>query len=306
MTAYVLRRLAQAVLTLCGVSVAVFVLLRIMPGDPAVAMLPDGAPPEVVAALRRALGVDQPLPVQYAIFLRDVARGDFGQSIQHQVPAAQVVAERLPMTLKLTAAAIVMSVLIAFPLGVLAASRRSSLWDLGAMVTALVGQSVPAFWLGIILILVFAVQLRWLPTSGSQELSHLVLPAVTLSAWATALVARLVRSSMLEVLAQDYVRTARAKGLSNWAVLVRHALRTALLPVVTVLGLQIGALLSGAVVVETVFAWPGVGKLVVDAIFRRDYPVVQAVLLVSSAAFILINLLVDLSYGYLDPRIRLQ
>ena len=304
MKAYVLRRLWQSALTLVGVSVLVFVILRVVPGDPAKMLLPDGAPQSAVDELNRQLGLHEPLHVQYAIFVRSVFRGDFGQSFQYRAPALQVVVDRLGATVQLALAALVITVGVGVSLGVVAAVRRGTGYDYASTVLAVLGQSLPNFWLGIMLILLFGVALRWLPTSGFESWRHLILPAVTLAAFPMALVARLTRSSMLEILGRDFIRTGRAKGLAERAVILRHALRNAAVPLLTVLGLQIGTLLGGAVITESVFAWPGMGKLVVDAIFFRDFPVVQTVLILSATIFVVINLLVDLLYTVIDPRIR--
>jgi peptide/nickel transport system permease protein len=304
MKAYVLRRLWQSALTLVGVSVLVFVILRVVPGDPAKMLLPDGAPQSAVDELNRQLGLHEPLHVQYALFLRSVFRGDFGQSFQYRAPALRVVVERLTATVQLALAALAITVGVGVTLGIVAAVRRGTGYDYASTVLAVLGQSLPNFWLGIMLILLFGVALRWLPTSGFESWRHLILPAVTLAAFPMALVARLTRSSMLEILGRDYIRTGRAKGLAERAVILRHALRNAAVPLLTVLGLQIGALLGGAVITESVFAWPGMGKLVVDAIFFRDFPVVQTVLILSATIFVVINLLVDLLYTVIDPRIR--
>ena len=304
MKAYVLRRLWQSALTLVGVSVLVFVILRVVPGDPAKMLLPDGAPQSAVDELNRQLGLKEPLHVQYAIFLKSVFRGDFGQSFQYRAPALRVVVERLAATVQLALAALLITVGVGVSLGIVAAVRRGTGYDYASTVLAVLGQSLPNFWLGIMLILLFGVALRWLPTSGFESWRHLILPAVTLAAFPMALVARLTRSSMLEILGRDFIRTGRAKGLAERAVILRHALRNAAVPLLTVLGLQIGTLLGGAVITESVFAWPGMGKLVVDAIFFRDFPVVQTVLILSATIFVVINLLVDLLYTVIDPRIR--
>ena len=304
MRAYALRRLGQAALTLLGVSVLVFVVLRVLPGDPAKMLLPEGAPQSAVDELNRHLGLREPLHVQYAIFIRSVVRGDFGQSFQYRAPALRVVTERLAATAQLALAAMFLTGAVGVSLGIVAAVRRGTRYDFASTLFAVLGQSLPNFWLGIMLILLFGVALRWLPTSGFESWRHLILPAVTLAAFPMALVARLTRSSMLEILGRDYIRTGRAKGLAERAVVLRHALRNAAIPVLTVLGLQIGTLLGGAVITESVFAWPGMGKLVVDAIFFRDFPVVQTVLIFSATIFVLINLLVDLLYTVIDPRIR--
>ena len=301
---YLARRLLHAVFTLIGVSLVVFLVLRIIPGDPARLLLPEGASPEEITRLRTKLGLEQPLPIQYLIFLRDAVRGDFGRSYQYDEPSLGIVLEKLPATAELTIYALLFAIVVAVPIGVLAATRRQTIFDYGTMGFAFLGQSMPSFWLGIMLILILAVGLRLLPTSGRGTWQHLIMPALTLASFQMALIARLVRSSMLEVLREDYVRTARGKGLPVRAVVLRHALRNSIIPVVTVVGLQFGTLLGGAVITETVFNWPGVGKLVIDAIYIRDYPIVQAVLVVSATAFVLINLLIDVSYSYLDPRIR--
>ena len=304
MKAYVLRRLWQSALTLVGVSVLVFVILRVVPGDPAKMLLPDGAPQSAVDELNRQLGLHEPLYVQYGLFLRSVFRGDFGQSFQYRAPALRVVVERLAATVQLALAALLITVGVGVSLGIVAAVRRGTGYDYASTVLAVLGQSLPNFWLGIMLILLFGVALRWLPTSGFESWRHVILPAVTLAAFPMALVARLTRSSMLEILGRDFIRTGRAKGLAERAVILRHALRNAAVPLLTVLGLQIGTLLGGAVITESVFAWPGMGKLVVDAIFFRDFPVVQTVLILSATIFVVINLLVDLLYTVIDPRIR--
>ena len=304
MRTYVLRRLAQSALTLLGVSVLVFVILRVLPGDPARMLLPDGAPESAVAELNRQLGLREPFVVQYGLFLGSVARGDFGQSFQYRAPALRVVLERLPATVHLTLAAMLITIAAGVPLGIFTAVRHGTRYDVAGTIVAVLGQSLPNFWLGIMLILLFGVALRWLPTSGFASWTSLVLPAVTLAAFPTALVARLTRSSMLEILNRDYIRTGRAKGLAERSVVFRHALRNAAIPVLTVIGLQIGALLGGAVITESIFAWPGMGKLIVDAIFFRDFPVVQTVLILSATVFVVINLAVDLLYTVIDPRIR--
>jgi peptide/nickel transport system permease protein len=276
----------------------------VLPGDPARMLLPDGAPEAAGAELNRQLGLREPFVVQYGLFLGSVARGDFGQSFQYRAPALRVVLERLPATVHLTLAAMLITIAAGVPLGIFTAVRRGTRYDVAGTIVAVIGQSLPNFWLGIMLILLFGVALRWLPTSGFASWTSLVLPAVTLAAFPTALVARLTRSSMLEILNRDYIRTGRAKGLAERSVVFRHALRNAAIPVLTVIGLQIGALLGGAVITESIFAWPGMGKLIVDAIFFRDFPVVQTVLILSATVFVVINLAVDLLYTVIDPRIR--
>src|ERR1700682_2093333 len=304
MRTYILRRVAQSALTLLGVSVLVFVILRVLPGDPARMLLPDGAPESAVLELNRQLGLREPLIVQYGLFLRRVPRGDSAQSSQSRPPALHVVLERLPATVQLTVAAMLLTIAAGVSLGIVTAGRRGTRYDVAGTILAVLGQSLPNFWLGIMLILLFGVALRWLPTSGFAGWASLILPGVTLAAFPTALVARLTRSSMLEILHRDFIRTGRAKGLAERRVVLRHALPNAAIPVLTVIGLQIGALLGGAVITESVFAWPGMGKLIVDAIFFRDFPVVQTVLILSATVFVAINLIVDLLYTVIDPRIR--
>jgi peptide/nickel transport system permease protein len=300
---YVARKVFHTLFVALGVITLVFVALR-MSGDPAAAMLPGDASVDETDALRRTLGLDRPLYAQYASFLGSAVTGDFGTSFRHQQPAFELVLERLPATLELAFAALVLALVVALPLGILAAVYRGSAVDFAAMVFAVIGQATPYFWMGIMLILIVAVQLDWLPTSGRGGVQRLILPAVTLGTHFAASLARLTRTAMLEVLGQNFVTTARAKGLSERSVILAHALKNAAVPVVTLIGLQFGTLLGGAVVTETIFAWPGVGRLAVQSIFSRDYPVVQAGVLVLALTFVALNLLVDLLYGWLDPRIR--
>jgi peptide/nickel transport system permease protein len=300
---YALIRILQAALALLGVTCVAFLLVSLS-GDPAFILLPPEAGDEQRAAFRRLYGLDLPLPVQYARYVAHVARGDFGTSFAFERPALAVVLERVPATLELTSAALALGIAIGLPAGILAAVRAGTIADRAVMAIVLVGQSVPTFWLGLLLIRIFAVNLQWLPVSGRGTWLQLVMPALVLALYLAALLARITRSEMLEALAQDYIRTARAKGLSERAVTAGHALKNALLPVVTLIGLQLGALLGGAVITETVFAWPGVGTLVFDAILRKDYPVVLAAVELVAAVFIVINMSLDLLYGYLDPRLR--
>jgi peptide/nickel transport system permease protein len=301
---YVIRRLLQAVLVVLGVSLIVFVMIRITPGDPVRTYLGESATDQQVAEYRHYLGLDEPLPLQYVRFLQRAVSGDLGNSLTYHQPATIVLAEHLPATLQLSFVSLALALLVAVPLGVLSAVRRDSVWDYLGMTLAMLGQSLPAFWLGLVLMLIFAVNLHWLPTSGSGGLPFLVLPSVTLGAYMAGLFTRLVRSGLLEVLGEDYVRTARAKGLPDRVVLYGHALRNMAIPLVTVIGLQFGTLLGGAVVVETVFSWPGVGTAAVTAIGARDYALVQAVVLVVSLFFVAVNLMIDLLYAYIDPRIH--
>jgi peptide/nickel transport system permease protein len=303
MGAYLARRLLQAVLVLLAVSLLAFGLIYLS-GDPVRAMVPLDARPEDVENIRRGFGLDQPLHVQYVTFLQHAVQGDLGQSFKYRTNALALVLERLPQTLLLATVSIVLAIIVSIPLGVLAASRRGGVADILSTSFAMLSISTPSFWLGMIAILVFADWLRVLPASGSGTIQQLVLPAVTLSAYSIGLVTRLVRATMTDVLRQNYITTARAKGLGKAAVNYRHALRNGLIPTVTVVALQFGALLGGSVVVESVFAWPGLGFLMVQAIGSRDIPLVRAIVLVISLFFVLINLLVDLLYTYLDPRIR--
>lgn len=304
MLAHVLRRLWSTVTVAVGVAAVIFVLLHLS-GDPVALMVPADAPPQVMEDTRRALGLDRPLPEQFISYLWRAATGELGTSLRHNRPVAQLIGERLPRTMLLATAALVLAVALAIPAGVVSALRRGTMVDRVIMVLSVAGQAVPIFWLALMLIWLFAVRLEWLPVFGSGTLAHLVLPAVSLSTIVLGRLARLVRSSMLEVLEQDYVRTARAKGLAEAHVVLRHALKNAAIPIVTVVGLQFAQLLGGAVVTETVFAWPGVGALAAEAVFTRDFPVVQGVTLVISLIFVGANLAVDLSYVALNPRIRL-
>jgi peptide/nickel transport system permease protein len=306
MSAYVLRRVLYALFVLWGALTIIFIAIRIVPGDPAAMMLGASATEEDVEALQDRLGLNDSLAKQYVTFISDVARFDFGDSLWLNRPVTKSVSERIAATGRLAGAAMLLALVVSFPLGVLAALKPRSLLDRFVSVLSLIGQSVPGFWLGIMLILIFARQLRWLPSAGSDSWKHMVLPSITLAMPLIGILTRLIRSGLLDVLYEDYIRTARAKGLSSQSVLTRHAMRNMLIPVVTVIGLQMGNLLGGAVITETVFAWPGIGRLLVDAIFHRDYPLVQAAILFITASFIFINLLVDLSYVYLDPRIKLQ
>ena len=311
MRKYILARILLVLPVLAGVSMISFVILHLTPGDPARIILGQEARPEDVLALRAQLGLDDPVLVQYARFVARAARGDLGKSIKYRQPVGEMILERLPTTMLLALMSLTLSVLIALPLGIIAALRRGTWIDFATMVVALVGVSAPTFWVALMLIFLFAYKLRIFPgaglpsfsTAGVAALSHLVLPACTLALVSAALVARMTRSNMLEVLRQDYMRTARSKGLALFQVVVKHGLRNALIPTVTVVGLQLGTLLGGAVITETVFALPGVGRLAVDAILARDFPVVQGVVLIVACTATVMNLLVDLAYGMLDPRI---
>lgn len=306
MVAYAAGRIALLIPTLIGVSLLIFGVMKLIPGDPAEIIGGMDASDEDREAIRRRLGLDKPLYVQYLTFVGGALQGDFGESTRSRRPVTDELRLRLPETLKLAVASMVLATVIGVALGVFAALRPYSLWDNLSMAVAISGVSTPVFWLGLMLILFFSVYLRWLPTSGSGGFSHLVLPAVTLAAGSSAIIARQMRADLMEVMHVDYIRTARAKGLAEQLVVGRHAVRNALIPTVTVVGLQFGHLLAGAVITETVFAWPGVGRLLVDAIKYRDFPVVQATILILAAMFVVVNLAVDLLYFALDPRIRMS
>jgi len=301
---FILRRLLLVPLVLLGVVTIVFFALRVS-GDPVALFVTDETPAERVAEIRRELGFDAPVLIQYGQFLMRVVQLDLGNSLVYGAPVVEVVLERLPATLLLAVAALLVTPLIAVPIGVLAALKRNSVWDQGIMTIALIGQSMPVFWTGIVLMILFAVVLGWLPTSGSGSWRHVVLPAATLGIYNTARVARLVRSAMLEVLSQDYVRTARAKGLGEFLVVMRHAFRNAAITVITILGLTVATLMGGAVVTETVFSWPGIGSTLVRGIGVRDYPLVQGTVLAIAVIVTLLNLLIDLLYALANPRVRL-
>jgi peptide/nickel transport system permease protein len=306
MLPYIARRLALTVPVLFGVATLVFSLIHLVPGDPAQAMLGDGASPEDIAQLRTRLGLDRPLLEQYGVYLKGLARGDLGTSLRTQQPVTRQIAERLPATAELASAAMLVALALALPLGLVAAVWRGTWVDQGAMGLALVGISVPGFWLGPLLALVFAVELGWLPVSGRGTLAHLVLPAITLGAALAAILARMTRASVLEELREQYVVAARAHGASRVRAVVVHALRNSLIPVVTILGLQLGAVLTGSIITETIFSWPGVGRLLIQSINFRDYPMVQGCILLIAVTYVTMNLLTDLVYGWLDPRIRFE
>src|SRR5579872_350865 len=289
-------------MVLVGVSFIAFAIL-FLSGDPTYLMIPENYTRDQIAEFRHQMGFDRPWYVQYGDFLGHAAHGDFGVSLRSQIPALPLVLERMPATLELAVTAMVLSLVVSLPLGVQAATHRGTLIDTSSMVGGLLGQSTPGFWLGLILVLVFGVELRWLPVSGRGGLTHLVLPGFTLAMYSMGRTARVVRASMLDALGNDFIRTARAKGMPNRIVVYRHALRNALLPIVTLVGLDFGVLLGGAIITETVFAWPGVGRLVVNAIYEKDFPIVETAVIVIATVFVLLNLCVDVAYGYLDPRV---
>jgi peptide/nickel transport system permease protein len=333
---YIARRLLNLIPVLLGITLLVFAFLHLIPGDPAVVMAGERATPEQVAALKEQLGLNQPLPIQYLVFLGNLLRLNFGTSIISGVPIAEEIRTRWPATFELSVAAMLVATIIGIPAGVLAAVRKNSPVDNLTMSGSLLGVSLPVYWLGLLLVYLFAVNLQWLPPSGrisidagfnfkpitsfyvldaliqgdfrafKDVLAHLILPAITLGTIPLAILARITRSAMLEVLSQDYIRTARAKGLLERWVILKHALKNALLPVVTIIGLQFGTLLGGAILTETIFSWPGIGSWIYEGILSRDYPVVQGGVVFVAVTFVLINLLVDLSYGFLDPRIQYQ
>lgn len=304
MLRFLLRRVLLTIPVLIGVATLVFSLIHLVPGDPVYAMLGESASPQDVAALRSRLGLDRPLVVQYVGFMTDAATGNLGVSIRTNQPVTRMIAERLPATFELAIAAMMIAVAIAIPLGILAAVRSGTVVDLGASTLALVGISMPTFWLGPLLAIVFSVGLGWLPVSGRGTWANLVLPALTLGAPLAAVLARMTRASVLEELRELYVLAARARGVSRARAVLVHAFRNSLIPIVTVLGLQLGSVLTGAVITETIFAWPGVGRLLVQSISGRDYPAVQGCILLIASTYVSANLIVDVAYGVLDPRIR--
>lgn len=312
MVAYILRRLVEMIPVLFLVSLMVFSIIHLTPGDPALLILGEEVTPEKLTALRHQLGLDQPIPIQYGLWLSNVLRGDLGRSVRTQQPVLEAIIQRLPPTVELTLFATVISLSVAIPAGIISAARRNSASDMVSTVLALLGISMPNFFLAILLIFVFALKLRWLPPIGYIPINQdvignikgMILPGLTLGAATAALISRQTRSSLLEVLNQDYIRTARAKGLADRVVILTHGLKNAMIPVATVIGLQVGALLGGAIVTETIFVLPGVGRLVVDSIFSRDFPVVQGAVLFLALVYLFANLVVDILYVFLDPRIR--
>ena len=304
MLRFLSRRVALTIPVLLGVLTLVFSLIHLIPGDPAQAMLGEGASPRDVAELRTRLGLDRPLIEQYGRFLKGVSRGDLGRSMRTSQPVTTTILERMPATLELALASMLVAVAFALPLGIAAAVRRGTWVDHAAMTLSLAGVSIPNFWLGPLLALVFAVELGWLPVSGRGTLAHLVLPAVSLGAALSAILARMTRATLLEELREPYVLAARARGASRTRAVLRHAFRNSLIPVITLLGLQFGAVLTGAVITETIFSWPGIGRLLIQSIGFRDYPLVQGCILLIAVSYVGVNLATDLVYGLVDPRIR--
>jgi ABC-type dipeptide/oligopeptide/nickel transport system permease component len=303
---FLVRRLVLAIPVLLGVATLVFSLIHLIPGDPAQAMLGDAASPESVIELRTRLGLNRPLHVQYAAFLMGAARGDLGVSLRTNERVSSAIAARLPATVELALAAMFVAIVIAIPTGIVAAVWSGTGVDHAATTLALVGLSMPTFWLGPLLGLVFSVELGWLPVSGRGTVAHLVLPAITLGLPLAAVLARMTRASLMDELGETYVTAARARGLSEARIVLRHAFRNSLIPIVTVLGLQVGGVLTGAVITETIFAWPGVGRLLIQSIGFRDYPLVQGCILLIAVTYVSVNLLTDMTYAFLDPRIRLS
>lgn len=304
MTRYLIQRLLAALVTIWVTTVIVTMLIHAVPGDPVRIMYAQWqASPEQIEAVRRNLGLDEPLHVQYWMFLKRVAKGDLGRSIQGDQPVASILKTRFPPTLLLATTSLIIAMLIGLSLGFVAAYKRGSVTDVAAMVAAILGVSIPHFWLGLILLFTFALKLGWLPVAG-EDLRTLILPAVTLGLANAAVLARLTRSAMIDIFDQDFVRTARAKGLPKAVVLYRHALRAGLVPIVSMMGLQFAYMMGGAIVVENVFAWNGVGRLAIEAVFARDYPVIQGFILVFAAVVVLVAVVIDLLYAWLDPRVR--
>jgi peptide/nickel transport system permease protein/oligopeptide transport system permease protein len=303
MLAYLIKRIAASAGVMLAMILLVMLIMDIIPGDPAALMLGESATPEMVANLRSQMGLDQPIYVRYVQYTGRLFQGDLGRSVREMSSVSALLAATWPNTLLLAGAAMVLSLLIGLPLGVISAARSGSWLDHASRIASLLGLCLPVFWIGLVMMFIFSLTLGWFPTGGSGGPKHLILPAVTLALHSVASLARMTRSSLLEVLGEDYVRTARAKGLGRWSVVLRHGLRNALIPIVTVFGMQVGQLMGGAILTETVFAWPGVGRLMVGAILGRDYMLLQGTMLLFAGAYVLINLLVDLSYGLIDPRV---
>ncbi|MFZ3091371.1 MAG: nickel ABC transporter permease [Nitrospirota bacterium] len=306
MNRYIIKRLLLFFPVVFGVVTLVFFLIHLMPGDPVEVMLGETALPSEKEDLIKSLGLDKGIGEQYLIFLKNAGKGDLGKSVHTKRPVLETVIERYPATLELTIAALIIAILISIPAGIISAIKKDSFADRGFMLFALLGVSIPNFWLGPLLIILFSIQLGWLPVAGREGIYHLILPAITLGMGMSAILSRMTRASMLEVLNKEYIITARAKGLSSAVVIMKHAFRNALIPVVTVIGLQFGALLAGAVITETIFSWPGIGRLMIQGIYTRDYPLVQGCILIIALSYVLINLITDILYSYIDPRIKYE
>ncbi len=303
---YFISRILSALIVVLGVSCLVFFFIHLIPGDPVEVMLGESAQPADREALRHALGLDQPVLTQLGLYFSNLLQFDLGDSLHSKQAISSMLWERIPATVELALAGLLVALALAFPLGIVAALKHDTAWDHSAMTVSLLGVSIPNFWMGPLLILVFSIGLGWLPVSGRDEPTSIILPALTLGSAMAAILSRMIRSTLLEVLGEDYIRTARAKGLSAYQVVLRHALRNAMLPIITLIGLQLGTLLGGAVITEIVFSWPGVGQLTIEAIQKRDYPVLQACILLISVSYVVVNTLTDLVYGALDPRVRLS
>ncbi|MYL49324.1 ABC transporter permease subunit [Halobacillus litoralis] len=304
MLQFIIRRLLHSVLVLLAISVIIFFSIRLT-GDPVTVMFAAGEPsPEAIESVRENLGLDEPLPVQYLVFLKNLATFDLGESFRTGLPVTDMVVDKMGATLLLAFGGVFVAMLIAFPVGILSAVKRGTAVDFFGRIFSLIGISFPNFWLGIMLILIFSVNLQWLPASGYDGIEYLILPSIALGMILSGILARLVRSSMLENLSQQYVSTARSKGLKEWVVIMRHTFRNALIPTITFLGIQFGSLLGGTVIIEQVFSWPGVGRMIIDAINQRDYPVIQGGVIMLAMIMVLVNLLVDISYSLIDPRIK--
>lgn len=304
MIKYLIRRLFYSIFVIWGVITVVFFLVRVVPGNPAAMMLGPDASAEMIETVTRNLGLDKPLFEQYGVFLRDAVRGQLGDSLYLKRTSVELVIERIPATLQLAAFSVLISTIIAIPLGMLAALKPNSIFDRAVSLFTLLAQSLPDFWVGFMLILIFSRHLRLLPTSGTGTWKHMIMPLITLSFPLTTFMTRIVRAGMLDVMGKDYIRTARAKGASERLVIMRHVFKNMMIPVITLLGLQLGVLMGGVVITETVFAWPGVGRLLVDSILRKDFPVVQTAVLFIALSYVFVNIFVDITYAYLDPRIR--
>lgn len=305
MSSYIIKRIFQGFLTFLGVSIFVFVLGRLT-GDPIRLLAPENATLEQREEIRIAHGLDKPIPVQYFEFVTNVIKGDFGTSLSYNQPVGKLVLEAIPATLQLAFASFVIALILSIPIGLFVALKRNTIFDFLGNVLALIGQAIPSFWLGILLMLLFSVTLKILPISGRETPLHIILPALTLSLASVGYFTRMMRSSMLDVLGQEYIRTARGKGVKESKIIVKHSLKNALIPVITVMGISFGTVLSGAFVVETIFAWPGIGRLGVNALFERDFALIQGVVMISTIVFVIVNLFVDILYTLLDPRIRIE
>lgn len=303
MCRYLIKRLIQAVFVVLGISVMVFIIMHLN-GDPTLLMLPPGTPEPEIEQWREKMGFNLPVYQQYLNFITGVLHGDFGESLKTGRPVLVMIMERFPATIELACSGILISIIIGIPLGILSAVKKDSYLDILARSLAVIGQAIPSFWLGLLLIVIFSITLHWLPTSGRGSLLQLIMPSITIGFFSMATVLRLTRSSLIEVLKADYIRTAKAKGLTHITIIFQHALRNSLLPLITAIGMEIGHLLGGSLLTETIFAWPGIGALAVEAIYTRDYPLVQAIVFITATVFVLINIGVDILYGIIDPRIN--